>query len=293
MIQVCINPYRTVIAVNGIGGAKFLQGLMTNDIYLLDHQPCIYACFLTAQGKFLHDFHIFKQGNSYFLTPEKKRAADLVKRLKMYKLRAAVDIQNIDYLNVFHFLQGDPSNLLPPDSLLSADPRHEDLGYLALLSENAVENLKSRQDGMGAAVDSHLKEQQLEEIAFDLWDTQRIQAKVPDGSRDMMPEKAILLEYGLDNLNAISYEKGCYLGQELTARTHYRGIVRKGLEIVTGDNLPETGIPLFNKENEKSVATMASSCKEIGLVLIKQEENTNKFPLFTENREEEINLLHK
>jgi len=96
----------------------------------------------------------------------------------------------------------------------------------------------------------------LDERPFDIWDHKRIILTIPDGSRDLIPEKSTMDEASMDQLNAIDYKKGCYIGQELTARMHYRGLGKRKLETIKLDTIPDG-------------AALRSSCGDIGMALVK------------------------
>ena len=143
------------------------------------------------------------------------------------------------------------------DGVVFVDPRLPGLGARAILprgSEAAV----LEPAGFSAA-----------DVAA--YDRLRLEAGVPDGSRDMVVEKAILLENNLDELHAISWQKGCYMGQELTARTRYRGLVRKRLfPVIVEGALPEPGTPVMM--GDKEAGEMRSGSGDRALALLRLEE---------------------
>ncbi len=241
------NPYYTTlknrgtVTVSGPERRSFLQGLISNDINLLDMQPCVYACLLNAQGKFLHDFFIIERDDLITLECEgDERAIDLHKRLSMYKLRADI---KIDYQeNVAVYSTPSPAGMM---SFFYPDPRHEQLGFRTI----------EKPDG--------------EERDFDEWDRLRISLTIPDGSRDLIIGSSALDEGRIDKLNGVSYDKGCYIGQELTARMHYRGLGKKHLCTVSGELLRSPGEPI--EINGKIIGEMRSTCGDIGLALLKDE----------------------
>ncbi len=240
-------PHRSLIKITGNDRKSFLQGLISNDINKLETQPLLYACLLTPNGKFLHDFFIFEKNNILHIECEGgDRAKHLLKLLTIYKLRADIKLELIESQEVYTLI-GTPAQ--QPSSLYR-DPRHPDMGFRAY-DKTAIPPATP-------------------EKAFSAWDIHRIKLCIPDGSRDMIPEKSTLLECNIDKLNGISYEKGCYLGQELTARMHYRGLTKKSLFTVESKNLPENGEPILN-EDGKTVGEMRSSCKNYGLALIKKD----------------------
>lgn len=217
---------RGCLILTGNDVRPFLQNLITNDMKKLGQDQPLYACLLTPQGKFLHDFFIYEQDDHILIDCEGgERAHDLAKRLTMYKLRADVQIQAQDHHSVYAIFN--------TDQFGHPDPRHKDLGYRSFKASDA-----------------------LEEKPFAEWDKQRIALGVPDGSRDLVVGNSTMDEAHMDQLNAISYDKGCYLGQELTARMHYRGLGKKHLQTVRLDNLPDG-------------AELRSSCGNIGLALVR------------------------
>lgn len=238
---------RGLVIVSGPARFDFLQGLITNDIRLLQTQTCIYACLLSPQGKFLHDFFITQHGNDLWLECEGgARAEDLYKRLGQYKLRAQVELAVRAEMEVFVFLesqnlgiselQNQNSSEIPrfrDSEILFKDPRHPKLGYRTYTKPD------------------------LPERGFEVWDERRIRLCIPDGSRDLVVGQSTLDEGRMDTLHAVSYEKGCYVGQELTARMHYRGLGKKHLTVV-------------EIKNDQPVAGgVRSSCGNVGLALVR------------------------
>lgn len=237
------NPFyvklenRGLIKISGPDKLVFLQGLITNDIDLLETQPSLYACLLTPQGKFLHDFFITAQNDEIWLDCEGgERAEDLAKRLTMYKLRANVQIICIPETNIYAVF-GQQTG--------TPEPRHAEMGNRSF------------------------EKPALPEKSFETWDQHRIRLTIPDGSRDMIVNVSTLMESNIDKLNGISLTKGCYVGQELTARMHYRGLAKKHLHTVQGD-LPSFGAEI--REDGKLIGEMRSSSGDIGLALLKDTE---------------------
>jgi folate-binding protein YgfZ len=235
---------RKVIKIEGPDRHKFIQGLITNDINKLEKNSALYTAFLSPQGKFLFDFFIYETGEALLLTPEDKQTDTLVKKLKVYKLRSNVSIDSIDSWHVYADLNTQHN---VSDTISFVDPRNEKMGTILLSSKTIKEN--------GTMND---------------YDSKRISLCIPDGSRDMPIDKAIILENGLDDLNAIDWKKGCYLGQELISRTKHRGLIRKKLIRVQFENSsPQNGELLFLDGTKAGV--MRSSCHNKGLALIRIE----------------------
>jgi folate-binding protein YgfZ len=235
-------PGRAVVRVAGDDRFTFLQGLVSNDVTLLQNAPVgtlFYSCLLNAQGKFLHDFFMSAESDSILLECEGgARAQDMARRFAMYKLRAAIKVSVEDSVPVYA--------VLPPADGAGADPRHSGLGL--------------RQFAKPAG----------EEKPFEHWDRLRITLNVPDGSRDMKVEDSSLIECGIDNLHGISFSKGCYVGQELTARMKHRGLAKKHLfALKFEDAAPASGTE-FSIDG-KFAGEMRSSCGDVGLALLKNE----------------------
>ncbi len=231
-------PDRGLVRIGGPDRRAFLQGLVTNDIALLDSQPVLYACLLTAQGKFLHDFFVSEQGDVITLECEGgARAENLCDTLKKFRLRANITLEPVLYTGIY--IRMTP----PPAAGDVPDPRHPSLGF----------RCREKPD--------------LPEAPFALWDRHRIALGVPDGSRDMTVGQSTMEEGHFDWLNAISYDKGCYIGQELTARMHYRGLGKKHIYTVQSPALPPPGTDLHDAHGG-IVGTMRSSCSDLGLALL-------------------------
>jgi folate-binding protein YgfZ len=263
-------PSRGILAVDGPDRAAFLQGLVSNDVTQAGPSRAIYATFLTPQGKYLHDFLIVELGGKLLIDCEVERLADLQRRLKMYKLRSKVTLEDVSaqFSVTAAFGPGALEALGLPageagaaaalgDGVVFADPRLPALGVRAILPR-----------GTEASV---LEAAGFKAVEVADYDRLRLEAGVPDGSRDLIVEKAILLENNLDELNAISWQKGCYMGQELTARTRYRGLVRKRLfPVIVEGTLPEPGTTVML--GDKEAGEMRSGSGDRALALLRLEE---------------------
>lgn len=252
---------RGSIRIEGVDSLHFLQGLTSNDLRKLPEFGGLYSCFLTPQGKYLHDALIFRNRENQFLLECEpgQRCEDLLLWLTRFKLRSKVELSAFPEQVVFLFPEE-----APDDDGIFPDPRTSALGMRTLPQDpKSTTNFRD-----------HLNAQGCQETGFDLWDKLRITLGVPDGSRDMIPGQSTLLDHNIDRLNGISWDKGCYTGQEVTARMHYRGLVKKRLCPVT--HIGEGPMPGFGEdlltEDERSIGSMRSSCGPIGLALLKIEE---------------------
>ena len=211
----CLLPHRGVVAVAGEDRIPFLQGLVSNDVTKVAPTKAIWAALLTPQGRFLNDMFVVDAGfKTLLLETERDRAPALAKKLALYKLRSKVTIEDrsaaMDVAAVFG--PGAEKCNAVPGALSFIDPRLPALGVRVLLPAGEA-----------------AKRLGLPEAPLAEYEALRLSLGVPDGSRDLTPEKALLLESGFDELHGVDWKKGCYMGQELTARTKYRGLVRKRL----------------------------------------------------------------
>ena len=255
---------RGVVSVEGTEAGPFLQGLISNDVGRVSDTQGIYAALLSPQGKFLHDFFVLRQGAGYLLDCEGPRIGDLGRRLLAYRLRADVALADAteDFWVVALFAAaadnvadnaadnaGDNAGgafAVPPGGggavpcgggTIMRDPRRGALGLRAVLPRGGdLSFLEQAGFARGSAAD---------------YERHRIALGAPDGSRDMEVGKATLMECGFEALNGVDFAKGCYVGQELTARTKHRGLVRRRLARVALDGpLPPAGTPIMAGERE-------------------------------------------
>jgi folate-binding protein YgfZ len=258
---------RSVLAVYGADRRIFLQGLVSNDVEKVGPRQACYAALLTAQGKYLHDFMMIELGGAVLLEAEAGRLGDLKRRLSMYRLRAKAALDERPELAVAAVfgegaraamgLSEEPGSARPfASGVAFVDPRLAALGVRCILPNT---DLRSALEGAGLA-----------ETSFPVYDRLRLELGIPDGGRDLVPEKSILLEAGFDELNGVDWQKGCYVGQELTARTKYRGLIKKRLMPVEIDG-PAPGPGTIVTAEGREVGEMRSSRDGLGLALLRIE----------------------
>jgi hypothetical protein len=257
---------RGILAVSGPDRRPFLQGLVSNDVDKVSPTAARYAALLTAQGKYLHDFIMVEAGESILLDAEAARLGDLKRRLSMYRLRAKVSLDERSDLAVAAILgeeitaiglPSEPGAARPLGSGVAfVDPRLASLGARAILPRERARAV--------------LADAGIAETGFDSYDRLRLSLGIPDGSRDLVLEKSILLESGFDELNGVDWQKGCYIGQELTARTKYRGLIKKRLMPVRieGPTPPPGTIVTMDA---REIGEMRSSRDGLGLALLRIE----------------------
>ncbi|MEO9904192.1 folate-binding protein [Nisaea sp.] len=260
-------PSRGVLSVVGPDARKFMQGLVSNDVERVAPDRTIHAAFLTAQGKYLFDFMIAEADGALLLDCEADRLTDFQKRLKLYKLRSDVTVEDVSAkFRVLVITGDDASKKLGLNAeagmakaveggVVFTDPRHAGLGARAIIGTDKLEGFIAARD--------------LTESTQEAYDLARIKLGVPDGSRDMQLEKTILLEAGFDELNGVDWKKGCYMGQELTARTKYRGLVKRRLmpvRILDGE-MPAPGTPVMRDDRE--VGEIRSGAGTMALAMLR------------------------
>jgi tRNA-modifying protein YgfZ len=242
-------PSRAVLKVRGADAAKFLQGLITNDIGKVQGTRAVHAGLLSPQGKVLFDFFVVPAGDGFFLDVAQDKAVELVKRLGFYRLRAEVEIKEEPELAVAVAWGGTP--LAPEGAILYADPRLPELGFRLLVPKGT------------SAADFDCVASQPE--AYQTW---RIGLGVPEGGQDYAFGDAFPHEALFDQLNGVDFAKGCYVGQEVVSRMEHRGTARKRIVPVEGAAplpAPGTGI----EADGMPVGTLGSVSGTSGLALIR------------------------
>ena len=206
------DPDRRLYRLTGKDALTFLQGLVSNDVLpLAKGSGIVWAALLTPQGKYLADFFVVARGGELLLDLPASLAEGVVRRLTMYRLRADVQIAAAADLSVTRGLTDPPADALP-------DPRHPALGWRAY----------------GAAGGPAVTD----------WDALRVALMVPDYPADLVPDDSYILEMGFERLNGVNFRKGCYVGQEVTARMKHKTELRKGLVRLSIDGFAPPGTPI-------------------------------------------------
>jgi folate-binding protein YgfZ len=263
---------RGVLAIGGPDARPFLQGLISNDVEQVTPERSIYAALLTPQGKFLFDFIIVQHGDELLLDAERARLPQLIQRLAMYRLRSKVEIADAtSRFGCAALLGEDVAAAL--DLPLSAGATRA-LGGGAALIDPRLALLGGRAILLKDELPAALEELGFAPAPFEVYERHRLMQGVPDGSRDLPVEKATLLESGFDELHGIDFKKGCFVGQELTARMKYRGLVRKRLMPVAFEGAPPEPGTIIRLDG-RDAGEMRSSADGIGLALLRLEQVTN------------------
>lgn len=232
---------RGVVSLQGADAKSLLQGLVTNDVRMVTPGALRYAALLTPQGKILFDFLMVERDGELLLDCVKSLRDQLAKRLSLYRLRAQVEIRPRDDLAVAW--TADTANT-PADLL--RDPRHPDLGARGIVPAA----------GTSAAAARYL--------------AARLEAGVPEGL-DFGQDKMFALDADLEELGGVAFDKGCYVGQELTARMKHRGSARKRLLPVSSPGGTPFGADTAVTAEGREIGTVQSSYGTRGFALIRMD----------------------
>ena len=259
---------RAVIELNGQDNKEFLQSLVTNNVDLVSDNKSIYAALLSPQGKYLFDFIIFQNyiTKKLSIDCEKKRYPELIQKLNLYKLRNKIDININNDITIYGIYGSDISKIILnlkmnnqegstksiKNNIYIVDPRNKKLGIRIYIVKN---NFSKEFDTILNGSSSELE-------------YNRIKLKIPKPEIDLEIEKSFIIENNFEEMNCIDFNKGCYIGQENTARQKYRGTAKRKLALVkiNGEKI-NNGTKIYH--NKKIIGTMRSSCKNIGLASIR------------------------
>ena len=234
-----IDERRTVLAMFGADARGVLQGVVTNDVEQIGPGRAVYAALLTPQGKYLSDFFLLDGGNGVVLIDvAASQAEGLAGRLKMYCLRRDAQIAPQPRIAV-GLVWPSPPDGLAETSTLVPDPRNQSLGWRVYDTDR---------DAVLAAVGGSADR--------DRYDALRVANLVPDSGVELVPDQTYILEAGFERLAGVDFRKGCYVGQEVTARMKHKTELRKGLVAVSVSGEAEPGTPVT--ANGKPVGTLFS-----------------------------------
>lgn len=257
----CILPKRGALRLAGRDIREFLQALITRDLGALNPERAVYSALLTPQGKYLFDFFLAQQGNDFLLDGDAACLDALTKRLNLYKLRADITITPLDKWEIGTVFGGDigmeggPGATRPFSSGVEfIDPRLVDAGARIIAP---VGQTKKTFFGSGIEVSDPSD-----------YEYFRLGLALPESGQDLVTGKSLMLESNLDVLRAVDFDKGCFVGQELTARTKYRSLVRKRLlPVDVKGPMPEPNEPLMFGKTE--IARMMSGQDDRGIALVR------------------------
>ena len=223
---------RRILRLSGPDTRDFLQGIVTNDVGKLDQGP-VYAALLTPQGKYMADFFLIADGDSVLLDVDESLGDMLSQRLSMYKLRAKVTIEP----SGLHLHRG--TGPAPEDAV--ADPRHSEMGWRAYRDTPQTDDTTD-------------------------WNALRVAHLIPETGVELTPD-TFILEAGLDRINGLDFRKGCYVGQEVTARMKHKTELRKGLAQVAVDGAADPGSEIT--ANGKPVGVLGTRAGDRALAYLR------------------------
>jgi len=238
-----LTNVRSLVKIKGPDSNKYLQNLMTNDINLLnDEKKSIYAMFCNSRGRVIHDGIIYNlkesTENEYIVEVDKSALNDFLRLLKMYKIKKKVEVTSVDdQYKLFSITNSLESNdnqelkLIKPDEIkyCDFDPRYSKLGYRAIFSNSNINFADYFTNDITENSDLSIYKQHIYKHG------------IAENNDDIQYGSAIPLEYNIVLLNGVSFSKGCYLGQELIAKTHHTGVIRKRI------------MPIFIKDQNESI----------------------------------------
>ena len=256
------NTDTKIIKVHGKNIDNFFQNIITNDINNLTTENPIYTAMLSPQGKYLYDFFILKEKNFFLLEVNTNTINSLIAEIKKYDIRNDILIKSQEnfYTKVIvkeNLIKGylekiNKKKVFREESFLFfSDPRSKDFLYRFWFNKTSTSLLNFSND---------------EEV-----EKKRILNIIPNSELDLVYNKSFVLNYNFENINALSFNKGCYVGQENTARQKFRGTQKyalKSIRIISG-TMPDLNEDIFYKKVK--VGTMKSKCNDIGLCLIRKD----------------------
>ena len=255
--KVYILEDRGVLFIQGKDAKEFLQNLITNDINKVNENNSCFASLLTPQGKYLFDFLIVKHKNGYLIDCEKLQIDNLYNQLDLYKLRSKVEILNLSNefvvaaLSYEKFLEFDGTKDKPGLTIkyredpIFLDPRKEELGARIIINLEKLYLSLKKLDLISSNIDEYYK------FSHEIGIAQK--------NTDQLKNKIFGIECNFEELNAIDFKKGCYVGQENTARIKLKNKLSKRL------------LPVQVIKGELEEDTIKYNNNEIGKILIKNE----------------------
>ena len=233
--SVYILEDRAILYINGLDAKDFLQNLISNDINKVTDESSCFASLLTPQGKFLYEFIVIKHKSGYFIDCEKSQSEEIFKQLNLYKIRSKVEILNLSnefvvasfgyekYLSIEGSKDILGCTFKYREDPIILDPRNKNLGARLIIN---LEKLYLSLKKLG------LKDDKIENYYI-----QSHKLGIVPKNLNKLKNKLFGIECNFEELNAIDFKKGCYVGQENTARIKLKNKLSKRLlpiEIIDG-----------------------------------------------------------
>jgi folate-binding protein YgfZ len=266
-----LTNYRSLIKLKGQDTAKYLQNLITNNVYNLNNENAIYSMILNNRGRILYDIIIYanalnkqqQQPDEYLIEIDSNYTDHLIKYLNVFKLRKKIEINKVDD-ELKLFVTEKPIDHHKDILTCSQDPRCSNLGYRVII-KNESDLLK----------DFIASNNDIKNYKINLYKN-----GIAENHQDISYSTAIPLEYNLAILNGVSFDKGCYMGQELVAKTHHTGIIRKRImpiELIDNNNSVkfDQDSPIINVKTEKQVGKLRNLIDKYGIAMLRIAEIDN------------------
>ena len=276
------NTDTKIIKVHGKNIDNFFQNIITNDINNLNTENPIYTAMLSPQGKYLYDFFILKEENFFLLEANANKVDSLIDEISKYDIRKDISIELKEnfYTKVIikenlikDYLEKIKENKVYREEsfLFFLDPRSKDFLYRFWF-------YKKRDNLLNFSSDAEVEKKRITNV-------------IPNSELDLIYNKSFILNYNFENINALSFNKGCYIGQENTARQKFRGTQKyslKSIKIISG-SMPDLNEDIFYKKVK--VGTMKSRCNDIGLCLIRKDATKNNADLLQTDKNSILKIL--
>tara|TARA_B100000886_G_C20387456_1_gene476738 strand:- start:222 stop:1091 length:870 start_codon:yes stop_codon:yes gene_type:complete len=243
-----------IIKISGSDKCKFLQGIISNDIDVVENGKPIYSSMLSPQGRFLCDFFVFKKKQYFLLECNKIYSQEILKKLNMYKLRCNVTFEIENNLKILLLNTNDIDQIV------------QNIKKVIHFSDPRFKNFFSRMYVDNTDLIKIIDHSKLNKMTSQSYRDYRLKSYVPDFLEDAESGKSLLMEMRFDQLNGISWDKGCYMGQEVTARMKYRNIVKRKIFGVKINYQSFTNSQI--EVDGESIGTLTSNTKEYGISVI-------------------------
>ena len=278
------NTNTKVIKVFGKNIDNFFQNIITNDINDLNQNNPIYTAMLSPQGKYLHDFIILKDDEFYLLETNKNNIEVLIKEIKKYDIRKDIFVEVIEKITTKVIIKEKVDKKILNKLKNERIYRNQDyLFFIDPRSKNFLCRFWIYQKNDDLIELSFSEEKEVEK--------KRIFLKIPNSEIDLIYNKSFILNYNFENINALSFNKGCYIGQENTARQKFRGTQKYSLQKV---KIIEGAIPKINEDifyNRLKIGTVKSSIENTCLFLIRNDTVENNLKRITSDNNMTFEIL--
>ena len=241
---------RSILSLSGKDALVFLQNIVTND---LNNYSYSYNYLLSPQGRYLYDFFVLKLSpDQLFIDIDSISAQSFLQKLTIYKLRRDIEIKNLasEYLVLY---SREKMEINEGVIASNCDPRFSKLGFRSIVESSCANKL--------------------ELVGNNLYMQDKYEFTIPDGRDDLITGNSVVFQFGAEELSAVSFSKGCYIGQEVISRAKYQGITRKKLFKLVSDKkiaFNDIGTEITDLRGEK-IGIFCSSYNKLGIGLLNEE----------------------